>query len=91
MKFFLFLSLLLRNAFHVYLALMCHVMLQCQTSRYRFRIQAGHLEQTGVKHSVILYYSASNAHFQGAFVKNWKTRYFVLRPGDLSYFKVHRT
>ncbi len=27
-------------------------------------------------------------HFQGAFVKSWKTRYFVLRPGDLSYFKV---
>jgi hypothetical protein len=26
--------------------------------------------------------------FQGAFVKSWKTRYFVLRPGDLSYFKV---
>jgi len=24
---------------------------------------------------------------QGAFVKSWKTRYFVLRPGDLSYFK----
>ncbi len=26
--------------------------------------------------------------FQGVFVKSWKTRYFVLRSGDLSYFKV---
>jgi hypothetical protein len=25
---------------------------------------------------------------QGAFVKSWKSRYFVLRSGDLSYFKV---